>query len=117
VTLLVAGFLAVRHTAGHALAGFGLLTIAVIAAGCLLFAAGLVVVSAASIRQRRAAAGACLTCSHPCRESVDPGGPAWPDRPLTRAALPVAAVPRQRQAQGPRAAEPALFPAGTADRR
>jgi hypothetical protein len=113
VTLLVVGFLALRHTAGRALAGGGLITTGVIVLGGCLFAAAVMVISAATIRHRRAAAGACLTCRHPCQEEVllargtTPGTPdwgdqspqtplaEWPHRPLSRAALPVIIVPRQ----------------------
>ncbi len=118
--VLLVGYLTVRHIAGHALAGSGgagLATTVVIVLGCCLLAAGLAVVSATTIRRRRAAAGGCLTCRHPCQEPVTmrsrgdassvapvPPAPAWPDRPLTRAALPVAVIPRRR-------------PAGTGGRR
>lgn len=96
VALLFAGYLALRHTAGHALAG-GLVISIVILVGCGLLVGGLLVVSAAT-RRRRAAAGDCLTCSHPCQGEVDVSGPAWPHRPLTRASLPLVVVPHQRQA-------------------
>jgi len=105
VTLLVAGFLALRRTAGHALAGSGLITTIVIVLGGCLFAAGVIVVSAATIRHRRAAAGACHTCSHPCQQLPDlSAAPQWPHRPLTSTPLPVIIVPRQ----GPAAAAPEL---------
>ena len=108
VTLLIVGFLALRHAAGRALAGAGLITAVIIVLGGCLFAAGVMVVTAATVRRRRAAAGACHTCSHPCREEPDLtpawgdqsphaplGTPLWPHRPLSRAALPVIVIPRQ----------------------
>lgn len=103
VALLFAGYLALRHTAGHALAG-GLIVSIVIVVGCGLLVGGLLVVSAAT-RRRRAAAGDCLTCSHPCQGEVDVSGPAWPHRPLTRASLPVVVVPHQRHADVSAASE------------
>jgi hypothetical protein len=103
VILLVVSFLALRHTAGRPLAGAGVITTVVVVLGGCLFAAGVLVVSAATIRHRRAAAGACLTCSHPCQEETllargttpETPAPAWPHRPLSRASLPVIIVPRQ----------------------
>lgn len=117
VGLLAVGYLALRHAAAHALGGVGLVATAVgVLGGCLLTVA-IIVVSAATIRRRRAAAGGCLTCRHPCQESVtarsaDQRGPVWPDRPLTRAALPVVIIPRPRPAgdgaeQGARERQPA----------
>jgi hypothetical protein len=98
VTLLAVGFLALRHTAGRALAGSGLITTIVIVLGGCLFAAGVMVVSATTIRHRRAAAGACHTCRHPCAEQPDLSTPVWPHRPLSRGTLPVIVVPRQAPA-------------------
>lgn len=104
VALLAVGFLALRHAAAHALGGVGLVTTLVVILGGCLLAVALIVVSAATIRRRRAAAGGCLTCRHPCQESVTAQsagqtGPAWPDRPLTRAALPVVIIPPPRPAR------------------
>lgn len=73
--LLFVGYLTLRQTAGHALAGVGgagPATTLVIVLGCCLLAAGLAVVCAATIRRRRAAAGGCLTCRHPCQEALTP---------------------------------------------
>jgi len=105
--VLVVGILALRPTAGRASAGLGLVTDIIILVGGCLFAAVLTVVGVAMTKQRRAAAGACHTCSHPCRQqALLPRGrpsprtpladaPGWPHRPLTRAALPVIVIPRQ----------------------
>lgn len=103
VGLLAIGYLALRHAAAHALGGVGLVTTLVVVLGCCLLTVALIVVSAATIRRRRAAAGGCLTCRHPCQESVtaqsaNRTAPAWPDRPLTRAALPVVIIPGPRSA-------------------
>ena len=96
---LFIGYLALRHVTGHALAAAGLITTIVIALGVAGVAAGAIAVSAATIRRRRAAAGACHTCRHPCREVMPEfSAPRWPHRPLTRDALPVIVLPRQRVA-------------------
>lgn len=93
--VLAVGILALWPRAGRASAGMGLVTdIVILVAGCL-FAAVLTVVGVAMTRQRRAAAGACHTCSHPCRQEAGLDAPEWPHRPLTRAALPVIVIPRQ----------------------
>jgi hypothetical protein len=95
IALLFCGFLVLRHTAGHALTSVGLLTAVVIVIGVSGLAAGAIAVSAATIRRRRAAAGACHTCRHPCREAMHPlakpehTAPQWPHRPLTRTTLPI----------------------------
>ena len=114
--MVFAGYLALRHVTGHVLASASLLTAIVIALGVAGVAAGAIVVSAATIRRRRAVAGGCHTCSHSCREEMV-RMPQWPHRPLTRAPLPVVAIPRQRPADG--AGQPAVVTAarvGTADR-
>ncbi len=99
---LFIGYLAVRHAAGHALATASLATTIMIALGMAGLAAGAITVSAATIRRRRAAAGACHTCSHPCREAQVPvpglDAPRWPHRPLTRTSLPLTVIPHQRAA-------------------
>jgi hypothetical protein len=95
--LLFVALIVLGHVADHTLVSVGLLTVIVISLGFSGIAAGLVTVSAAVIRRRRAAAGACHTCRHPCREMIpESSAPEWPHRPLTRTALPVVAVPRQR---------------------
>jgi hypothetical protein len=101
--LLVTAGLVMRPAAGHAMAGIGLVTDIVILIAASLFIAVLTLISTAVIRQRRAAAGACQTCTHPCRPSPQTpqvplalaDAPRWPHRPLTRAPLPVIIVPRQ----------------------
>jgi hypothetical protein len=93
--LLAVGFFALQPAASRVSDGMGLATdIVILIAGCL-FATVLTVVGATVIRQRRAAAGACHTCSHPCRQEAGLDAPRWPHRPLTRAALPVIVIPRQ----------------------
>ena len=119
LALVVIGYVALRDTAGHALAGAGLITAIVIAVGCCLLTTGLIVVSAAAVRRRRTAAGGCLTCTHPCREAATgtssvasgPSVPSWPDRPLTRAALPVVVIPRQRPTEDAGAVGASVQPA------
>jgi hypothetical protein len=101
---LFVGYLALRHVAGHALAALSLLTTIVIALGMAGVAVGAIVVSAATIRKRRAAAGACHTCSHPCRQEAELDAPWWPHRPLTRSTLPLTVTPQRRTAPGDRAA-------------
>ena len=118
--LLFVGYLALLHTAGHALAGIGPVTIVVAVLGIILLAGGLIVVTATMVRRRRAAAGGCLTCRYPCREPVamrlrghngqagagiGVAAPSWPERPLTRAALPVVVIPGQRPADGERVSD------------
>jgi hypothetical protein len=101
IALLILGYLALRHSAGHALAHIGVVTNLVIILGACLLAAGIITVSAVAIRRRRAAAGACLACRHPCqdglaepapaagggRDAAGPPVPVWPHLPLTRAAV------------------------------
>lgn len=95
VALLFVGYLSLRHVTNHVLASASIATIVVIALGMAGIAAGAIAVSAATIRRRRAAAGACNTCSHPCQEAPGLSAPQWPHRPLTREALPVIIIPRQ----------------------
>jgi hypothetical protein len=110
--LLFIGYLALGHSAGHTVASLGPIVIGIVVLGVLLLAGGIIVVTAAMVRGRRAAAGACHTCRHPCREEPDLGTPLWPDRPLTRAPLPVVVIPGQRAADGERVS---AVRAGTAD--
>jgi hypothetical protein len=55
-----------------------------------------------TIQRRRAAAGACHTCSHPCRGAMVPlperDAQLWPHRPLTRQPLPLTVIPAQPDA-------------------
>jgi hypothetical protein len=95
VALLLVGYLSLRHVTEHVLASASLAIIVVIVIGVAGLAAGAITVSAATIRRRRAATGACHTCSHPCQEEVGVEEPLWPHRPLTREALPVIIIPRQ----------------------
>ena len=115
LALLFVGYLSLRHVTEHVLASASLAIIVVIVIGVAGLAAGAITVSAATIRRRRAATGACHTCSHPCQEEVgveavlargtthgapvcgdqSPQSPQWPHRPLTREALPVIIIPRQ----------------------
>jgi hypothetical protein len=59
----------------------------VIAVGIAAVAAATITMSATVIRRRRAAAGACHTCSHPCRGATEPlperDAQLWPHRPLS----------------------------------
>jgi hypothetical protein len=96
VASALVGYLALRDATGHALAAVGLATAIMIALGVAGVVAGAITVTAATIRQRRAAAGACHTCSHPCRQQAGLDAPRWPHRPLTRATLPVVDQPRVR---------------------
>jgi hypothetical protein len=113
VAIAVIGFLVIHAIltsgANHPSARAGIVTMVVIAFGVAGLAAGIIAVSAVTIRRRRAAAGACHTCSHPCREAMVPlpelDAPLWPHRPLSSAALPVTVIPRQRAA--PLAEQPA----------
>lgn len=131
--LLFIGYLALRHTAGHALASAGLVTTVIVVLGASLLAVGLTVVAAATVRRRRAAAGGCLTCAHPCQEPVEAPPayrgrqgtqvvdlplPEWPHRPLTRGGLPAVVVPGQREAAGAGQPERVIpVRAGTASHR
>ena len=117
LVILAVAYIALHGAAGHGLAGFGLATEIVIAVGLAGLAAGTIVISAVTIQRRRAAAGACHTCSHPCRGAIEPlperDAQLWPHRPLTRRSLPLtvtstqrdtaAAMPAARQAERVRA--------------
>ena len=98
VAFVLIGYLALREVTGHALAAVGLVTTIMIALGVAGVTAGAITVAAATIRQRRAAAGACHTCSHPCRQQAELDAPRWPHRPLTRTTLPIVDIPRQQAA-------------------
>src|SRR6202034_299764 len=84
--ILAVAFIAFHSAASHTFAPLGLATEIVIGLGLAGLAAGTIVISAVTIRRRRAAAGACHTCSHPCREALVPrpelDAPRWPHRPL-----------------------------------
>jgi len=102
VALVFIGYLALREMSGPAFAAVGVATWIVIALGVAGAAAAVIMVSAATIRGRRAAAGACHTCSHPCREALVPkpelDAPRWPHRPLAAAQLRSASEPWFAQA-------------------
>jgi len=85
--ILAAAFIAFHSAASHTFAPLGLATEIVIGVGLAGLAAGTIVISAVTIQRRRAAAGACHTCSHPCRGAMVPlperDAQLWPHRPLT----------------------------------
>lgn len=85
--ILAIAFVALHGVAAHRFAGLGLATDIVIAVGLAGLAAGTIVISAVTIQRRRAAAGACHTCSHPCRGAIEPlperDAQLWPHRPLS----------------------------------
>jgi hypothetical protein len=93
--ILAAAFIAFHSAASHTFAPLGLATEIVIGVGLAGLAAGTIVISAVTIQRRRAAAGACHTCSHPCRGAIAPlperDAQLWPHRPLY---LPGGATPR-----------------------
>ena len=117
VAFALVGYLALRDATGHALAAVGVVTMIMIALGVAGVTAGAIAVTAATIRQRRAAAGACHTCSHPCRQQAELDAPRWPHRPLTRATLPIVDIPRQRATSEGSPAPVTPAPSGTADHR
>lgn len=86
--ILAAAFIAFHSAASHTFAPLGLATEIVIGVGLAGLAAGTIVISAVTIQRRRAAAGACHTCSHPCRGAIAPlperDAQLWPHRPLTQ---------------------------------
>src|SRR6202035_5907983 len=75
-----------HRAASHTFAPLGLATEIVIGVGLAGLAPGTIVISAVTIQRRRAAAGACHTCSHPCRGAMVPlperDAQLWPHRPL-----------------------------------
>ena len=85
--ILAAAFIAFHSAASHTFAALGLATEIVIGLGLAGLTAGTIVVSAVTIQRRRAAAGACHTCSHPCRGAMVPlperDAQLWPHRPLS----------------------------------
>ena len=87
IAIVAIAYLALHNAAGHSPAGLSLATEVIIAVGLAGLAAGTIAVSAVTIRRRRAAAGACHTCSHPCRGAMVPlperDAQLWPHRPLT----------------------------------
>ncbi len=97
MVIVVVAILILHNTASHTFAAAGLATMMVMATGAIGLVAGTIVVSAVTIRRRRAAAGACHTCSHPCREAMVPlpefDAPLWPHRPLSRPSLPITVLP------------------------
>src|ERR1700730_15461830 len=86
--ILAAAFIAFHSAASHTFAPLGLATEIVIGVGLAALAAGTIVISAVTIQRRRAAAGACHTCSHPCRGALVPlpqgDAQLCPHRPLTQ---------------------------------
>ena len=95
VTLTIA-YAVLHGAAGHAFAGLSLATEIVIGLGLAGLVAGTIVISAVTIQRRRAAAGACHACSHPCRGAMVPlperDALRWPHRPLTQQPLPLVSV-------------------------
>lgn len=113
VTLTVV-YVVLHAAAGRGFAGFSLATEIVIGLGLAGLAASTIVISAVTIRRRRAAAGACHACSHLCRGAMVPlperDTRRWPHRSLTpnpagppaaRRALPLIVIPPQRTALTP----------------
>jgi len=98
LVILAIAFIALHGAATHAFAGLGLATEIVIGLGLTGLVAGTIVISAVTIQRRRAAAGACHACSHPCRGAMVPSPEIdtrrWPHRSLTTepSRLPVRAV-------------------------
>ena len=79
-------YVVLHAAAGRGFARFGLATDIVIGLGLAGLAASTIVISAVTIRRRRAAAGACHACSHLCRGAMVPlperDARRWPHRPL-----------------------------------
>jgi hypothetical protein len=102
VVIVAVAILLLHGAASHTFAAADLATTIVIAVGAAGLVAGTITVSAVLIRRRRAAAGACHACSHPCREAMVPlpglDAPQWPHRPLLSTPLPVTVIPPQRTA-------------------
>jgi hypothetical protein len=110
IAILAVAYVALHSAARHSFAGIDLATEIVIALGLAGLAAGTIAISAVTIRRRRAAAGACHTCSHPCRGALVPlperDAQLWPHRPLGKQPLPLTVVsgqPAARQAERVRA--------------
>ena len=110
VTLTVV-YVVLHAAAGRGFAGFSLATEIVIGLGLAGLAASTIVISAVTIRRRRAAAGACHACSHLCRGAMVPlperDTRRWPHRslipdpvepPAARQPIPVTVIPPQRTA-------------------
>ena len=95
--ILAAAFIAFHSAASHTFAALSLATEIVIGVGLAGLAAGTIVISAVTIQRRRAAAGACHTCSHPCRGAMVPlperDAQLWPHRPLTQQSAPLTQQP------------------------
>lgn len=101
IVILAIGYLALHSAAGHGFAGFGLATEIVIAIGLTGLGAGTIAISAVTIQRRRAAAGVCHACSHPCRGAMLPlperDARRWPHRPLSQERLPLEVVSTEAQ--------------------
>lgn len=97
VMIVIVTILLLDNAASRSFAAVGLATMGVIAAGIAGLVVATIVVSAGLIRRRRAAAGACHACGHPCREAMVPlrglDAPQWPHRPLSTTVVPVTVVP------------------------
>ena len=120
VTLTVV-YVVLHAAAGRGFAGFSLATEIVIGLGLAGLAASTIVISAVTIRRRRAAAGACHACSHLCRGAMVPlperDTRRWPhrslipdpaERPAARQPLPLTVIPPQRTALSAPATLPSL---------
>jgi hypothetical protein len=108
--IVTIAYIALHSAASHSRAGFGLATDLVIAVGLASLAAGTIVITAVTIQRRRAAAGACHACSHPCRGAMVPSPEIdtrrWPHRPLSQDVLPLTVVSSQLRIQPKHAGAP-----------
>ena len=87
LVIVAIAYITLHGAASHSFAGLGLATEIVIGVGLVGLAAGTIVISAVTIQRRRAAAGACHACSHPCRGAMVPSPEIdalqWPHRSLS----------------------------------
>ena len=100
LVIVAIAYIALHGAASHSFAGLGLATEIVIGVGLVGLAAGTIVISAVTIQRRRAAAGACHACSHPCRGAMVPSPEIdalqWPHRSLS-SDLPLTVISNQTQ--------------------
>jgi hypothetical protein len=105
LVIVAIAYIALHGAAGHRFAGLGLATEVVIGVGLAGLTAGTIVISAVTIQRRRAAAGACHACSHPCRGAMVPSPEIdalqWPHRSLSQSPLAVTVVSKQLPSNQP----------------
>jgi hypothetical protein len=113
--LLLVVLLVFGRSFGHFLGDAALIVAVAVAAGVAAVTAVVAFAAFLSVRQRRAAAGGCVSCQFRCQHAMteqprrllvvstvsqrDQGAPRWPDRPVHRSVVPAPRVGSAGQAR------------------